>query len=89
MNKTNQNENKGYKIHIMPPSISDEDINALFNGIVKVVKKKFELEKNAETINLSLNIEKLAKELKEKNAEIIRLKNEILHLKSELNNFNS
>ena len=73
----------------MPSQISDNDITALFNGLLNVIKKKFELEKNAETINLSLNIEKLAKELKEKNAEIIRLKNEILHLKSELNNFNS
>lgn len=72
------------KIHVMPPQITDEDITALFNGIINVVKKKFELEKNAETINLSLSYERLIKELKEKNAEINRLKNEILYLKSKL-----
>ncbi|MBO5954354.1 MAG: hypothetical protein J6Q13_00110 [Clostridia bacterium] len=80
MNKNTENEN--YKIHVMPPSITDEDITALFNGIVNVVKKKFELEKNAETLNLTINHDRLLKELKEKNAEIIRLKNEILYLKS-------
>lgn len=86
-NPTDQlNENNNFKIHVMPPSITDEDISALFNGIVNVVKKKFELEKNAETINLNLNLERLLKELKEKNAEIIRLKNEILYLKSQINN---
>ncbi len=73
-----------YKIHVMPPQISDEDISALFNGIVNVVKKKFELEKNAETINLNLNIQNLVKELKEKQKEIIRLKNEIIYLKNKL-----
>ena len=63
-------------IHVMPPTISDDDITALFQGIVKVVKKKFELEKNAEIINLNLSHEKIVKELKEKKAEIVRLKNE-------------
>ena len=72
-------QNSNYKIHVMPPSITDEDISALFNGIVNVVKKKYELEKNAETINLNLNIEKLVKDLKEKQSEIIRLKNEIIY----------
>ena len=85
-NQNNLENDKNYKIHVMPPSITDEDISALFNGIVNVVKKKFELEKNAETINLNLNLERLLKELKEKNAEIIRLKNEIIHLKSQLKN---
>lgn len=83
MNKNNENSN--YKIHVMPPTITDEDITALFNGIVNVVKKKFELEKNAETINLNFNLEKVVKELKEKQAEIVRLKNEIIYLKSQLN----
>ena len=82
MNEKEIHEN--FKIHVMPPSITDEDISALFNGIINVVKKKFELEKNAETINLNLNLERLLKELKEKNAEIIRLKNEIIYLKSKL-----
>lgn len=80
----NNDIEKNYKIHVMPPSITDEDITALFNGIVNVVKKKFELEKNAETLNLTINHNKLVKELKEKNAEIIRLKNEIIYLKSKL-----
>ena len=74
------------KIHVMPPSITDEDINALFQGIVNVVKKKFELEKNAETINLNFDIKRLINELKEKQAEIIRLKNEIIYLKSQNEN---
>ena len=82
MNKKENLEN--FKIHVMPPQITDEDINALFNGILSVIKKKFELEKNAETLNLSISHERLLKELKEKNAEINRLKNEILYLKSKL-----
>ncbi len=77
-------ENSNFKIHVMPPCITDEDITALFNGIVNVVKKKFELEKNAETINLNLNVERLIKEVHEKQAEINRLKNEIIFLKSQL-----
>jgi len=84
MTKTPKNAKSNYKIHVMPPSITDEDITALFNGIVNVVKKKFELEKNAETINLNINYEKVVRELNEKSAEIIRLKNEIIYLKSQL-----
>lgn len=80
----NKDQNHETKIHVMPPAISDEDINALFNGIIKVVKKKIELEKNAEIINLNLNHAKLIKELKEKRAEITRLKNEIIFLKSKI-----
>ena len=82
--KTPNETNLPYKIHVMPTPISDEDISALFNGIVNVVKKKYELEKNAETINLNLNLEKLVKDLHEKQAEINRLKNEILFLRSKL-----
>jgi len=82
-NKTVE-EQSNYKIHVMPPSITDEDISALFNGIVNVVKRKYELEKNAETINLNINLDRLMKELKEKKAEIIRLKNEIIYLKSQI-----
>lgn len=85
MKNQNNNEKIINKIHVMPPQITDEDISALFNGIVNVVKKKFELEKNAETINLNFNLEKVLRELKEKNAEIARLKNEIIYLKSQLN----
>ena len=79
-------ENLNYKIHVMPPSITDEDITALFQGIVNVVKKKYELEKNAETINLNFDLKRLVKDVKEKQAEIVRLKNEIIFLKSQLNN---
>ena len=81
--QTNKNNNH-VKIHVMPPQISDSDITALFNGIVNVVRKKIELEKNAEIINLNINFEKILKELKEKKAEINRLKNEILFLKSQI-----
>jgi len=83
MNKSN-NKNENVKIHVMPPTITDDDITALFNGILNVVKKKIELEKNAEIINMNVNHAKLIKELKEKNAEINRLKNEIIYLKSQL-----
>ncbi len=83
---SNEHTPENFTLHVMPPQITDADITALFNGIVNVVKKKFELEKNAETLNLNLNMEKLIKELKEKQAEINRLKNEIIFLKNELNN---
>lgn len=81
----NKKENN-CKIHVMPPTISDEDISALFNGILNVVKKKFELEVQAEFINMNTNINKLKAELKEKTAECVRLKNEILNLKAKLEN---
>lgn len=84
MSKNQDNEIPKYKLHVMPPPISDDDISALFNGILNVVKKKFELEKNAEIINLNINHERLIKELNEKKAELIRLKNEIIYLKSHL-----
>ena len=84
MNNTKNPTEKPFTMHVMPPSITDEDITALFNGILNVVKKKFELEKNAETINLNLNLNTLTRELKEKQAEIVRLKNEIIFLKHEL-----
>ncbi|MBQ9795689.1 MAG: hypothetical protein IJW36_01830 [Clostridia bacterium] len=83
----NKEQNKpNYKIHVMPPAITDADITALFNGIINVVKKKIELEKNAEIINLNINHDRMIKELKEKQAEINRLKNEIIFLKSQLSN---
>ena len=84
MEKNTDSNNPEYKIHVMPPSITDDDITALFNGIINVVKKKIELEKNAEIININLNHKRLVKELNEKKAEIARLKNEIIYLKSQL-----
>lgn len=68
----------------MPPTITDQDISALFNGILLVVKKKIELEKRAEILSINMTNDKLLKELKEKQAECNRLKNEILYLKSQL-----
>lgn len=73
-------------IHVMPPKITDDDISALFNGILKVVKKKIELETKAEIININANYNIILKELKEKQSECNRLKNEIIYLKSQLNN---
>lgn len=86
MEKSNDNKTQKYKLHVMPPAITDDDITALFNGIINVVKKKIELEKNAEIINMNINCDQLMKDLKEKQAEIVRLKNEIIYLKSQLMN---
>ncbi len=80
-----ENKEKNCKLHIMPQTITDQDISALFNGILLVVKKKIELEKKAEILSINLSRDRLLKELKEKQAECIRLKNEILYLKSQLN----
>lgn len=81
-NKSNIN----CRLHVMPPQISDEDINALFSGLVSIVRRKIELESRAEIININLNYDKLSRELKAKQAECVRLKNEILNLKSQLEN---
>ena len=87
----NMNKNKDTNpketchIHVMPPTITDEDISALLNGIIGVMRRKIELETQAELINMNININKLKKELKEKSAECIRLKNEIILLKSNTN----
>lgn len=83
---TNNEQADDCLIHVMPPSISDEDINALFNGIVNVMRKKIELEARSELINMSVNVDKLSRELKEKKAECVRLKNEIIYLKSQIHN---
>lgn len=81
-NKSNIN----CRLHVMPPQISDEDINALFSGLVSIVRRKIELESRAEIININLSYDKLSRALKAKQAECIRLKNEILNLKSQLEN---
>ena len=85
---TNKEDNlkPNFKLHVMKPMISDEDITALFNGIINVVKKKVELENNSQLIEMNLCQEKLVQELKSKKAEIVRLKNEIIHLKNQLKN---
>ena len=50
--ENNETEKSNYKIHVMPPAISDADITALFNGIINVVKKKIELICNENNIEL-------------------------------------
>ena len=75
-------------IHIMPPTITDEDIVALFNGIMSVMRRKIELDARAEIINTNLTNERLLNQLKEKTAECVRLKNEIIYLKSQIKSEN-
>ena len=83
MNKNKDNSTKeSCLVHVMPPAITDEDISALLNGIIGVMRRKIELETQAELINMNIDITRLKKELKEKTAECIRLKNEIILLKS-------
>lgn len=67
---------------VMPQTITDDDISALFNGLIKIVRKKFELETRFEIINMNISNQKLLKELKEKQAECNRLKNELLYYKT-------
>ena len=82
-------ENKDKKnqcnIHIMPTTISDEDISLLFNGIISLVKKKIEIENQSKFIEICEDVTELKQKLKEKTAECNRLKNEILFLKSNQN----
>jgi len=85
MNKKSNSNNLNCNLHVMPPQITDQDISALFNGVINVVKKKIELENKAQILNANLTLEKAIKALKEKEAECIRLKNEILNLKAKLN----
>lgn len=73
-------------IQLMPQTVSDSDISALFAGVLEVVRKKFELDNKKEIIAVNLNVERLSRELKEKQAECNRLKNEILYLRSQLKN---
>ena len=82
--KKTTSQNSDCTLHVMPPQISDQDINILFNGIIGVVRKKFELENKAQILNANINLEKTLKALKEKEAECIRLKNEIIFLKKKL-----
>ncbi len=88
MKKSNQENN--CQIHMMPTSITDQDINALFNGIIAVVRKKYELDTKSHLMNINNNLNRINQELSEKRAECNRLKNEILYLKTKLeeNNIN-
>ena len=86
-NKSMEKDNKKVgtcNVHVMPSQISDNDISALFNGLLNVVKKKFELDFEAQFINYNINIDNLKRELKNKINECNRLKNEIINLKSQL-----
>lgn len=85
-NNNSRIEENDCKVHIMPSLISDEDVNALFNGLVNIVKKKIEIETQAQIIDINMNMQKLVKELKSKQAECNRLKNEIIYLKSKFQN---
>lgn len=80
--------NENCNVHVMPPQISDDDINALFAGIINIMRRKIELETKAEIINATSNFEKVLAELKAKQAECNRLKNEIIHLKTLLSDNN-
>ncbi len=80
----NKQKEGNLTIKVFPSGISEEDLTALFLGLVRVVKKKFELDSRAQLINLNLNNENLQNQLKAKQAECNRLKNEIIYLKSKL-----
>lgn len=80
--QNNYMENKKCNVHVMPSQITDADISALFNGLLNVVKKKFELDYNQEFLNVNIEQEKLKSELKNKIKECNKLKNEIIYLKS-------
>jgi len=84
MNKKSDTKNLNCNLHVMPPQITDQDISALFNGVINIVKKKIELENKAQILNANLTLEKTLKALKEKESECIRLKNEIINLKAKL-----
>lgn len=86
MKKSNK-ENK-CNFYVMPSQITDNDISALFQGLLNVVKKKFELDNQAEFFNYNQDIIKLKNALKAKTAECNRLKNEIINLKNQLNQYN-
>ncbi|MBR1988494.1 MAG: hypothetical protein IKA36_05610 [Clostridia bacterium] len=84
MTKNIESKNNECTIHVIPQTISDSDINALFLGLVDVVKKKIELDYKSQFLNLSSDYVRIEKLLKEKTAECNRLKNEIVFLKSKL-----
>lgn len=85
MKNTDKEKQEQCNVYVMPSAISDNDITALFQGLLNVVKKKFELDSQAEFICYNQDIARLKNELKIKTAECNRLKNEIINLKSLLN----
>ena len=81
-NKIDKSNISKCNLIVMTPLISDEDITALFKGLIGVVRKKIELETRSEIINMNISNQKLLKELKEKQSECNRLKNELLYYKN-------
>ena len=88
MEKTDNKKIGNCNLHIMPSQITDNDISALFNGLLNIVKKKFELDFEAQFVNYNISIDNLKRELKNKISECNRLKNEIINLKSQLEKTN-
>lgn len=84
-NNNENNKNQKCTVHVIPTSITDNDINSLFLGLVDIVKKKIELDYKSQFLTLNTDYSKIEKQLKEKTAECNRLKNEILFLKSQIN----
>ena len=67
-------EKDNCKIHTINPTITDQDLSALFEGLIDVVKKKYELDYASKIINLNKKIEILTKLIREKDIEILNLK---------------
>ena len=67
-------ENNKCNIHTISQTITDQDLSSLFNGLMDVVKKKYELDFNAKIINLNKKIEILSKLIKQKDQEILSLR---------------
>lgn len=80
-----KDKNQKCTIHVLPQTITDNDINSLFLGLVDIVKKKIELDYKSQFIAINSDYSRIEKQLKEKTAECNRLKNEILFLKSQIN----
>lgn len=78
-------KNTNCKIHSMPSAITDQDISALFEGLISIIKRKVEIDNKAKILESNFSNEKLLRELNAKKAECNRLKNEILYLKQKLN----
>ena len=79
-----ENDMDTCQIHVMPPQITDDDITALFNGLLNIVKKKIELDGKSQLLNISSTLKELSAKLKAKEAECVKLKNEVLKLKAQL-----
>lgn len=70
-------ENNKCNIHTINPIITDKDLSALFDGLMDVVKKKYELDYSAKIMNLDKKIEILTSLIKERDQEILSLKEKL------------